>query len=325
MSNQGHPTAPLPAGPVDGTGRLDISVIASRGEHRYWLHLLLLVVTLLTTTAVGASISHNFENNLPAFTGQPLTVFGQFRHISFDLLNGLPFSLTLLFILLAHEMGHYTACKRYDINATLPFFLPLPLAFGTLGAFIRIRSPIYTKKALFDVGIAGPLAGFVILLPALVIGLALSKVIPGIAGSGELIFGVPLLERLLASVVFPGVDTIDIHLHPVARAAWIGMLATALNLLPIGQLDGGHILYSLVGHKHRLLSRTFAIALIPMGLLYSKNWLVWAAVIFILGIKHPSIQDPSRLGKGRTMLGILALVIFILSFTAWPVKVGAGV
>jgi membrane-associated protease RseP (regulator of RpoE activity) len=239
-------------------------------------------------------------------------------------LAGLPFSLTLLAILLAHEFGHYFACWFYRVDATLPFFIPAPTLIGTLGAFIRIRSPIYTRRALFDIGIAGPLAGFVVLLPALAIGLAYSKVIPGIANEGELVFGIPALQGLLAAAVFPGVDPHDIYLHPVARAAWVGALATALNLLPIGQLDGGHILYSFVGRRHRLLSRIFVAALVPLGLFGSRHWLIWAALLFLLGTRHPSIQDTSPLGSGRRKLGLLALVTFLVSFTLAPVQIMDG-
>jgi len=240
------------------------------------------------------------------------------------MLQGLPFSLTLLLILLAHEMGHYLACQYYRVEATLPFFLPAPTLIGTLGAFIRIRSPIYTRKALFDIGVAGPLAGFIFLLPALAVGLAFSKVIPGIAERGELIFGAPPIQSLLQAVIFPGVAAADVSLHPVARAAWVGVLATALNLLPVGQLDGGHILYAFAGRHHRLLSRLFVLALIPIGLFYSYSWLLWAAILLLLGMRHPVIHDTTDLGPGRRKLAVLALVIFLLSFTLAPVRMSEG-
>src|SRR5205085_12096445 len=184
------------------------------------------------------------------------------------LFDGIAFSLTLMTILLAHEMGHYFACRYYGINASLPYFLPAPTLIGTLGAFIRIRSPIYTRRALFDVGVAGPLAGFAVLLPALILGLLHSKILPGVANRGDFVFGTPLALRLLEWVFFHGVSVADINLHPVARAAWVGLLATALNLLPIGQLDGGHILYSFFGQTHKLLSRLFVAAIIPIGFFF---------------------------------------------------------
>jgi membrane-associated protease RseP (regulator of RpoE activity) len=223
-------------------------------------------------------------------------------------------------ILLAHELGHYLACKYYRVDATPPFFIPFPAPIGTFGAFIRIRAPLYSRRALFDVAVAGPLAGFVVLLPALAIGMAYSKVIPGIAEQGDMVFGVPLIQRLLESMIFPGVPSSDIYLHPVARAAWVGVLATALNLLPIGQLDGGHILYSFVGERARILSRILVLLLIPMGLLYSYSWLIWAAFLFFFGMRHPAIYDSSPLGSLRTKLGWLSLLVFVLCFTVEPLR-----
>jgi membrane-associated protease RseP (regulator of RpoE activity) len=286
---------------------------------RYWLHLLLLFVTLLTTTAMGARLVENFRNNLPAFElERDLASFASVWRQPAALIPGLAFSLTLLAILLAHEFGHYFACRYYRIDASLPYFIPAPTFIGTFGAFIRIRSPIYSKQVLFDVGIAGPLAGFLLLLPLLGIGLAHSKVLPGIAHRGDLVFGVPPLLWLLERAVFPGIAAADIYLHPVARAAWVGIFATALNLLPIGQLDGGHILYSFVGERHKLLSKIFIVALVPLGIVYWP-WFLWAALLAIFGLRHPSIFDSSRLGAGRQWLGWLALVIFALCFMAAPI------
>jgi membrane-associated protease RseP (regulator of RpoE activity) len=206
------------------------------------------------------------------------------------------------------------------VNASLPYFIPFPSFIGTLGAFIRIRSPIYSKQVLFDIGIAGPLAGFAFLLPTLGIGLAYSKVLPGIANSGDFIVGVPPLIWLLDKVIFPGVASADIYLHPVARAAWVGIFATALNLLPIGQLDGGHILYSFVGERHKLLSKIFVVALILLGLFTEYwPWFLWAVLLYIFGLRHPSIFDTSRLSPGRRWLGYLALAIFLLCFMAAPI------
>jgi len=237
-------------------------------------------------------------------------------------LDGLAFSLTLMAILLAHELGHYFACQYYGIDASLPYFLPFPSPIGTIGAFIRIRSPIYTRQALFDVGIAGPLAGFALLVPAMVIGIGASRILPGsgIAERGDLIFGVPAIQRFFAWIIFPHARATDILLHPVARAAWVGTLATALNLLPIGQLDGGHILYSFFGRWHKLLSRIFVLALIPLGIFYSLSWFVWAALLFFLALRHPVIYDITPLNRPRVALGLAALVIFLLTFTLVPLR-----
>jgi membrane-associated protease RseP (regulator of RpoE activity) len=192
---------------------------------------------------------------------------------------------------------------------------------GTFGAFIRVRSPIYSKRVLFDIGVSGPLAGFVFLLPALSIGLAFSKVIPGIANQGTLIFGVPGLQRLMAGLIFPGTPVASIYLHPVARAAWVGMFTTALNLLPIGQLDGGHILYAFFPARHRMISRIVAILLLPLAWLWWV-WALWAAAMLWLGRYHPMIVDPAGMSAGRRQLGWLALVIFLLCFMAAPVRNG---
>jgi len=236
----------------------------------------------------------------------------------------LPFSLTLLAILMAHEMGHYCAARYYGVDATLPFFLPAPTLIGTLGAFIRIRSAILSKRVLFDIGIAGPLAGFALLVWPMAAGMSLSKVVPGIGAQGELIFGTPLIVRLFEWVLFPGVPVNDIYLHPVARAAWVGVLATALNLLPIGQLDGGHVLYAFLGERTRLLSRLFVALLVPMGFFVAYSWLVWAAMLFFFGMRHPAIVDPNPIGRARTWLALLALLILILSFTVAPIRSTAG-
>jgi membrane-associated protease RseP (regulator of RpoE activity) len=288
---------------------------------RYWLHVLLLAVTLYSTTAAGVRITQNFVWDRPAFSVEDF--FAVFRIWSQPWLLpvGLPFSLTLIAILLAHELGHYLACRHYSVDASLPYFIPGPPLIGTFGAFIRIRSPIYSKQVLFDIGIAGPLAGFVFLLPALSIGLAYSKVIPGIGHSGDFVFGVPPLLWLLEKAVFPGVASSDIYLHPVARAAWVGIFATALNLLPIGQLDGGHILYSVAGVWHKWLSRVFVAALIPFAIIYrDPAWLLWAVLLLIIGLRHPAIFDPAELHSGRKRLGALALLIFLLCFMPAPIS-----
>lgn len=289
---------------------------------RTWLHGLLLVLTLLSTTSVGTVLALDFQANRPPFSQG---FFAPFEWRTVEMLwQGLPFSLTLLTILLAHEMGHYLACRFYNVNASLPYFIPAPTFIGTMGAFIRIRSPIYSKRILFDIGIAGPLAGFLFLIPALGCGLAFSKVVPNIATSGELVFGTPLLVEALAGVVFPGVSPTDIYLHPVARAAWVGLLATALNLLPIGQLDGGHILYALLGERHRTLSRYFAIALIPLAPFFWWGWLIWAAILLLFGMNHPVIEDRRELGPSRRRLAALALAIFVVSLTLTPVKLAVS-
>jgi membrane-associated protease RseP (regulator of RpoE activity) len=288
-----------------------------------WLHTLLFALTLLTTTAAGAAMQIDFNRNVPFDVERAFVrTYPWLWHHPLGLLQGLPFSLTLLAFLLAHEFGHYLAAQYHRVDASLPFFIPSPL-LGTFGAFIKVRSPIYSKRALFDIGISGPIAGFIFVLPALSIGIAFSKVIPGIANQGTLIFGIPGLQRLLEWIVFPGTPASDIYLHPVARAAWVGVFTTALNLLPIGQLDGGHILYSLFPQRHRAVSRIMALMLLPLAWL--SRWWVWAAWgigMLWLGRYHQIIVDPTEMSFGRRKLGWLAAIVFLLCFMFAPVSNG---
>ena len=295
---------------------------SSRSSQRWWLHALLLLLTALTTTIVGTRLELNFAANQPAFViDDDFSYFLSIWHNPGMLLAGLPFSFTLLTILLAHELGHYWACLFHRIDASLPYFLPAPTLIGTFGAFIRIREPIFSRRELFDVGVAGPLAGFLFLIPALGVGLAYSKVVPGIAEQGDLVFGSPLLLWLASNLVFPGVDAADLYLHPIARAAWVGLLATALNLLPIGQLDGGHILYAFFGRQHRRLSQIFAVLLAAVGIIFGwAGWILWAGFFLWTGLRHPPIVDESPVGAGRARLAAVALLIFALSFTPVPVR-----
>ncbi|HEY1341728.1 MAG TPA: site-2 protease family protein, partial [Bryobacteraceae bacterium] len=268
----------------------------------------------------GAAMQYDFARNQPFDVKHSFDLYAMFWRHPAELLNGLPFSLTLLAILLAHEFGHYLAALYHHVDASLPYFLPSPL-LGTFGAFIRVRSAIYSKRVLFDIGIAGPVAGFVFLLPALAVGLAFSKVIPGIEHQGSLHFGVPGLEWLLERAIFPGARSADIYLHPVARAAWVGMFATAMNLLPIGQLDGGHILYSFFPQRHRTVSKLLCVALLPLGKFW-LGWLIWGLILLWLGRRHPVIHDPAEMSPGRRKLGWIALAIFILCFTYAPLTAG---
>ena len=302
---------------VAETGTAGTFVFAPpRQRERYWLYALLFALTLVTTCMVGAVMQNDFERNVPFDLERSLELWGFFWSHPAALLQGLPYSLSLLLILLAHEFGHYLASAFHQVDSSLPFFLPSPF-LGTFGAFIKIRSPIYSRRALFDIGIAGPLAGFVFLLPALAVGIAFSKVIPGIAHQGSQHFGVPVLQWLLTQAIFPGVPSHDIYLHPVARAAWVGMFATAMNLLPIGQLDGGHILYSFFPARHRTVSKAVCLLMLPLGI-YWRAWFFWAFILWWLGRRHPAIYDSSDLGGTRRKLGWLALAIFILCFTYQP-------
>ena len=290
---------------------------------RYWLHAGLLIATLFTTCLIGSRMQQTFQSNLPLDADDVLGAFTNGWRRPMELLAGLPFSLTLLTILLAHEFGHFLACLYYKLDASLPYFLPAPVLTGTFGAFIRIRSPIYFRRALFDVAVGGPLAGFVFLLPALAIGLAYSKVIPGIGGEGAFRYGVPPLLWLLEKAIFPGVASSDIYLHPVARAAWVGLLATGWNLLPIGQLDGGHVVYSVAGARHRLLTWIFLGVLIVFGFIFWRFWFFWVLLLYF-GRRHPPVADDEPLSSGRRQLAWLTLLIFLLCFTPAPIAENPG-
>jgi membrane-associated protease RseP (regulator of RpoE activity) len=319
VSSQDFSPAPYPLYAENGRGE-SCATPLDRPHERYWLYCLLFGLTLLTTTLVGAAMQMDFNRGVPFDIEHSFELYGLFwRHPS-SLLYGLPFSLTLLAILLAHEFGHYLAAMFHHVDASLPYFLPSPF-LGTFGAFIRVRSPIFSKRALFDIGVAGPIAGFVFLVPALAVGLAFSKVIPGIAHQGSMHFSVPGLEWLLERAVFPGTASADIYLHPVARAAWVGMFATAMNLLPIGQLDGGHIFYSFFPRRHKLASIVLCLLLLPLGMLWSP-WFFWSLFLLWLGRNHPVVYDSTEVGPDRTRLGWIALLIFLLCFTWAPISTG---
>jgi membrane-associated protease RseP (regulator of RpoE activity) len=313
-------SAPFP----NGTAPVDSPTLSIP---RVLLHILLLLVTFVTTSVVGSGFAASFRQNRPLDVDDLLR-WGEFFHHPGILTEGFAFSIPLIIMLLAHEMGHYLACRYYRVDASLPYFMPAPVLIGTLGAFIRIRAPIYSKRKLFDIAVAGPLAGFSLILPVLAIGVSLSKVIPGIAERGDIVFGVPGVIRILEMLIFPGAPASDIYLHPMARAAWVGILATALNLLPIGQLDGGHILYAFVGQRAKLASRILAVSLIALGwnrnpdgtLSYTYSWLVWSILLFLFAMRHPVIYDSSDLGRRRRILGAVALATLVLCFSRLPVR-----
>ncbi|MBI2841206.1 MAG: site-2 protease family protein [Acidobacteria bacterium] len=290
---------------------------------RYGLHIVLFLLTVLTTLFAGAESQISFVTQQSG----PLNPFDVtvklLQHPSY-LIYGLPFSFTLLGILFSHEMGHYIACRYYGINATLPFFIPMPFGpVGTFGAFIRIKSPITRKKALFDIGIAGPIAGFVMTVPALIIGVYAARAIDlsPLYGKGYEIYyyGEPLLYRAVAFLFQRGVEG-ELMLHPIGFAAWFGLLATAINLLPMGQLDGGHILYAVTGRHFRVLSRVFWILTLAGGVL-SIGWIIWALLIrFVVGLDHPPTYDEDEpIGTARMVLFCVAIAIFILCFMPVPI------
>ena len=233
---------------------------------------------------------------------------------------GLSYSLPLLGILLVHELGHFFACRSHGIEASLPHFIPAPTLIGTFGAFIKIRSPFSSKRALFDVGLAGPLAGFLAALPIVAVGISLSQVVEPGAQGGGLTLGEPLAFTLLGRLLLGELPAQrDLLVHPMAFAGWFGLLATAFNLFPIGQLDGGHILYAVLGKKKAFYAGIAAIAaLVLLGIFFWQGWLLWALIATLIGLRHPPIFEAERLDAKRKLLAAAALLIFILSFTPAP-------
>lgn len=255
---------------------------------RYTLHIVLFILTVASTLIVGG----------PAY------------------------SFTIILILLGHEMGHYFMSRRHQIRATLPFFLPLPLPpFGTLGAVIRMESSISSRKALFDTGVTGPFTSLILSIPAIVIGLTISQVIPASHVKGEMIrLGDPLLFTFIQHLVMRDVPTnYEIVLHPIAYAGWVGLFVTALNLLPVGQLDGGHIAYALFGRRSRAIFLITIAVMAFITIFYNPGWLLLVILFIIFGFRHPSpMDDQTPLDGKRKFLGGLAFFAFILSFTPTP-------
>jgi membrane-associated protease RseP (regulator of RpoE activity) len=303
------------------------------GRDRPWLNLLLLLATAGTTLLAGFSLD-------PAARDAPVTAGAVVRH-------GWPYAASLLSILGAHEMGHWLVARRHRVDATLPFFIPFPLGAGTFGAFIRIRSWLPSRRAVLDIGVAGPWAGFAVAVPLLLLGLSRSTLVDtatiptsGIdapldlllawwrgevtpPGAGVLLLGDSLVtwgaQRLVWGALPAGKDLL---LDPVAYAAWIGMLVTTLNLFPIGQLDGGHALYALLGQEraHRL-SRAASVLLLAAGLAVSFNWLAWWVVSRLASRPHPRALDEGPLDPPRRLVAILSLLLFLATLVPVPVSV----
>ena len=326
MSTQNSPELYIPS-EVYAPDGAEVS-LAPPTKHRYWLHLLLLALTFFTTLVVGARLQSNFLVGLPPFTlGNDIFPSLRWALQGNHLLLGLPFSLTLMLILLAHEMGHYLFCVRYGVSATLPFFIPFPTLIGTLGAFIRIKSPLQSRSILFDIGIAGPIAGFIVALVVLIFSLGLSRVAPLGASPPDIQLGYPLVFHLIRRLLnalgsangIVGVPLSRLYLHPVAIAAWVGMFATSLNLLPGGQLDGGHIVFAVSPRLHKTVSRLSILALIPLALFYWTGWLVWAVLLRLSGMRHPSVPVWPEITTGRRWLAICALLMLVLTFSHIPI------
>lgn len=325
MSSDYSFEAPVPpADPWDrgGQNREPLPVAPASPGWREWIvPAFLFFTTFLSVTFAGL---FQLTGDL-SFFQLPIAVL---RHPTV-LLQGLPFSFTFISILLAHELGHFFACRYYAVRCTPPFFLPFPVSIaGTLGAFIRIKSSFPNKRALFDVGIAGPLAGFLFTVPALVIGIAWSRLVPRGSLHGSMGFGEPLLFRWIGKLVLGyAPQSQDMLAHPIAMAAWFGLLVTSLNLLPIWQLDGGHISYAILGReRQKTASIASAVLLMALGLAEWRlpSYLLFAMLILIMGMRYrfyhpPTLFDEQDLGTGRRLLAAAAMMILVISFTPVPV------
>jgi membrane-associated protease RseP (regulator of RpoE activity) len=288
-------------------------------QDRVWWHLLLLTLTVGSTTLVGVNHYLAFLSDFEPMDTLPLP-FSQL------LVRGLWYSATILGILGCHELGHYFACRYYDVDASLPYFIPAPLPMtGTFGAVIRIREPIPSKRMLFDIGIAGPIAGFLVALPTLFVGIAMSHLVripPDFVGF-EL--GEPLLFKLASALLWgPIEDGYSLNMHPMAFAAWFGLLATALNLFPIGQLDGGHISYAVLGRRSVYVTLVTMLVTIVLAYFYS-SWIVWSlamgVMLILFGPRHPRVFDEHvPLDRTRLVLALAALLMFVVCFTPAPLE-----
>jgi len=310
--------------PADATKSV-LGFLRSNPSPREWVRALtLFVITFLTTSYAGLFYSIGDVGFLASIR--------IFLHSPGIIAYGFPFSIPLISILLAHELGHYFACRYYGMRCTLPFFIPIPISItGTLGAFIKIKSPFPNKRALFDIGIAGPIAGFLVTLPTLWIGISLSRLIPkGMLPSGGLSFGEPLIFRLCGWLLLGYMpERHDMLAHPTAMAAWVGLLATSLNLLPIWQLDGGHIAYAILGRlRQKRLSMVSVASLILLSFWGwpTPSYLLFALLLLFIGMRlrfyhPPTLYDEGSLNTCRLLVGLAAAFILVLSFIPIPIAI----
>ncbi|MEO8484178.1 MAG: site-2 protease family protein [Acidobacteriota bacterium] len=293
---------------------------APKFQHKYRLHIILFALTFITTTyqeLLWFPVVSLLDSWQTGVWHNPLAAFAwPFMR------QGLWYSLPVLAIISAHEFGHYFACRAHNVDATLPYYLPAPIPLsGTFGAVIRIREPFPSKAALFDIGVAGPIAGFVMLLPFMVVAMKWSFVAPIAAG---LWLGEPLIWKAVAHFYFGTIPAgMTVYMHPMGMASWMGMLMTALNLLPFGQLDGGHIMYAALGRRAHWFSAA-TLAVVVLLAFRSPSWYVTAGLLVVMamvfGFRHPRVYDEDRpLDPRRTAIAIIALVIFVLCFMPVPI------
>ena len=303
------------------TGSAGERFLTRHPPQRLALHAGLLLLTLLTTTMVGMRYMDNFRHGRFPLASEadilPLDwLFANIRHLS----AGLPFSLTLLGILLAHELAHYLACRAHRIPASLPYLIPAPSLSGTAGAVIRLRRRIHSRAALITIGASGPLAGFLVAVVTTAIGL--SRSLPVAAPPAQLVtIDRPLLLILLRHTLAPVLHqppTGSLLWHPVLMASWIGLLVTSLNLIPAGQLDGGHIVYALSPRAQRFSSRVTLAILLVLGCTLWAGWLLWMALLLLPAMRHPRVEDRTPLTASQRGLAIACLAIFVLTATPAP-------
>ena len=280
--------------------------------------LVLFLITMVSTTAVGMRYMYNFRRGLgPINSDADVLPYAWVLHNLRGLGQGLPFSLTLVAILLAHEFGHYFACRAYGVASTLPYMLPAPSLSGTFGAVIRLRSRVKTRAALIVIGASGPIAGFLVAIVTVAIGLAYStyaETMPVLRNLEP-----PLLITSLHRVV--GASGAPLHLlvpHPMLVASWIGLLITALNLIPAGQLDGGHILYAISPRVHRISSRVVTVMLVAMGVFWWAGWLIWALLLLLPAMRHPKVPERNQVKAWQYALIPACAVILLLAGTVQP-------
>ncbi|MBI2976068.1 MAG: site-2 protease family protein [Chloroflexi bacterium] len=276
------------------------------------INVVLLLATIISTTLVGAGFT---QVNLVAALRAAL-VAGQWGALISALAAGASFSATLLAILGVHEMGHYITARIHNVNVTLPYFIPVPFGLGTLGAFIQLKSPVENRKALFDVGLSGPVAGFVVAVPLMIIGLLASHVVPAVGGQR---LGLSIFVNWLVNLIQPHAAAYAVALHPIAIAAWFGILVTGINLLPMGQLDGGHVAYAVLGKYARPLAFAVFGLMVWLGFTVWSGWWTWAFFALITGLRHAEpLNDITPLDPARKFVGLLTLVWFLLIVTPKP-------
>jgi Zn-dependent protease len=292
-------------------------------SQRMWLHVSLFLLTLFTTTMMGARYMYNFQLGRPPIAGDgDIFPFSWALAHPGLLLSGLPFSLTLLGILLAHEFGHYLSCRHYGVQASLPFLLPAPTLSGTAGAVIYLRSRIRSRSALVAIGASGPICGFLVCIPATLAGILLSRPLPQAVVPSLVRFHAPLFLNLmhtLAATINPSTPPLtDIVPHPVLVASWVGLFVTSLNLIPAGQLDGGHLLYAITPELHRGITMAVVFLLILAGAVFWIGWLLWAVLLMLPGMHHPAVPVQPDIRPSHKIALALALALFLLTALPQP-------